>query len=157
MASGEWIQTGDNLGDYATITYSATSQLVLSAMGTDKVTPALFVGDCDRMILMPFATHKVTDVPVSCSAAITFMPQLSMDGTNWCEAPSDGTSAMDGPMHAPGFDATIQDSELGWLDFNAKYIRFRHEPVGTAVPVSTVFNLVVYKQYFGKAESKRRR
>ena len=157
MASGDWVTTMDNLGDYSTLTYSAGSQLQTSSF-TDNVTKSLHVGECDRMVVMVYGTSDVDETPKIVEPlgdTITAMAQFSIDGVNWSEIPSDGTSTRDGSNHNPIWDDEVDHCSMGWLNYNAKYLRFRHE--GAAVPADTTLNIVVYKQFFGKEPNRRLR
>ena len=76
--------------------------------------------------------------------------QFSMDGILWSEAPEGGA------IQHPAF-SSAEFPTLGYSDYNAKYIRFRHDGITEPFDSSVTISITVYKQYFGKAESKGRR
>lgn len=142
-----WTETRQANGDYSSITYSDTTDLVVSVLGAspnDTVTPNLYVGDSDRLVFITFAATAGGSA-VSVSDVIELVPQFSMDGVNWSETVT--TSEV---IVAPGFDAAMLEGKLGYSDYNANYVRFRH--VGNTI--SDIIHLEVYKKYFGK-DSRR--
>ena len=154
-----WTSTKSNYGNWDTLTYSAQAHLTdvtyADTTPTDHieyVTAALHVGESDRLVFIASVTDTAAaGVQTKWNKAVSLVPQFSMDGVVWAEAAAGDMVAV------PTFSTTDPaPPQLGYSDYNAMYIRFRHE--GTEHTGGTlVLSISVYKQYFGKAEGRGRR
>lgn len=156
-----WTSTKSNYGNWDTLTYSAQVNLTAvayvdtgSTTTTEYVTAALHVGESDRLVFIASVTDTAAaGVQTKWDKAATLVPQFSMDGVVWAEA------ADSDMVVVPTFSATASDPatpKLGYSDYNAMYIRFRHDG-GNHTGGTLVLSISVYKQYFGKAEGRGRR
>ena len=155
-----WTTEQTNYGDWATFTYSAIEDLTTvsyadtgTGLHDENVTPSLHVGGADRLVFVPSAVGSSGD-QINWDKAVGLVPQFSMDGVVWAEVES-GSQAISIPTFTVVNDPATP--QFGFSDYNAMYIRFRHD--GTAYPGtdSATIKISVYKQYFGKAENKGRR